>query len=255
MAMFELDHHDSTALDREAPESLHLQISDAIRATIAAGDWPPHHRLKTEPELASDLGVSRGTLRRALTTLIEQGLLKQVRGKGTFVTDTLIEPAAAQKLSTLSEDFASQGIVLSTTVISVEVVSPPPAIATLLGIAAGDPVTRLVRVRSTDDALIALVHNYVRLDAAPGLVDVDFSSSTLFGVLEGQFELRIATARRSFSAIAADPDVAAALGVEQGTPVQYLEQLTFLADGSPVEYSDVWINSQELRVVTFLARR
>lgn len=255
MGMFEIGSQPSSVLDRDAPESLHAQISAAIRATIATGGWPAHHRLKPEPELAMELGVSRGTLRRALTTLIEEGMLKQVRGKGTFVTDVLIEPAGAQKLSTLSEDFASQGIVLNTTVLSCEEVEPPPVVASLLRVAAGHPVFRLVRVRSTQERSIALVHNYVRLDAAPGLSGVDFTSTTLFGALEGQFELKLGTARRTFSAVAAQSEVAAALGVVEGTPVQYLEQLTFLANGKPVEYSDVWINSSELRVVTFLARR
>lgn len=255
MGMFEIGSPSPSVLDRDAPESLHAQISDAIRAKIAEGGWPAHHRLKPEPELAMELGVSRGTLRRALTTLIEQGMLKQVRGKGTFVTDTLIEPAGAQKLSTLSEDFASQGIVLNTTVVSAEEVDPPPVVGSLLRVPTGQRVFRLVRVRATQEHPIALVHNYVRLDAAPGLASVDFTSTTLFGALEGQFQLKIGTARRTFSALSAKGDVARALGLAEGSPVQYLEQLTFLADGSPVEYSDVWINSSELRVVTFLARR
>lgn len=242
-------------LDRHAPSALHSQISDAIRARIVSGTWPPHHRLKAEPELASDLGVSRGTLRRALLTLIDEGLLKQVQGRGTFVTTTLLEPAVAQKLSTLSEDFASQGIRLDTTVISVELVDPPGYVGALLAVPDGDKVLRLIRIRTTDGLPIALLHNYVRTDLAPGIENTDFSTHSLFGTLEGAFRLKIGTARRTFSAQAATPEVALALRVPGSAPVQYLEQLTFLADGVPVEYSDVWINSSELRVVTFLARR
>lgn len=255
MEMFALGSQPSDGIDRHVPMSLHAQISDAIRSTIVSGTWQPNHQLKPEPELADELGVSRGTLRRAITTLIEEGLLKQVRGRGTFVTETLLEPAAAQKLSTLSEDFASQHVSLDTTVISAELVEPPQGIAALLQIPAGARAFRLVRIRSTEERPIALLHNYVRTDIVPSIDSVDFTTSTLFGALEGTFGMKIGTARRSFSAKAASPEVARALELPKESPVQYLEQLTFLVDGRPIEYSDVWINSAELRVVTLLARR
>lgn len=253
LEMFTLGH--PAELDRAAPSALHSQISDAIRSRIISGQWPPHHRLKSEPELAVELGVSRGTLRRALSTLIDEGLLRQVQGRGTFVTETLLEPAVAQKLSTLSEDFASQGIRLDTTVVESGIVDPPGYVGALLRVPDGAQVLRLIRVRSTVDRPIALLHNYVRIDLAPGIEKVDFASESLFGTLEGRCQLKIGTARRTFSAQAATPDVARALSVAESSPVQYLEQLTFLADGDPVEYSDVWIDSSELRVVTLLARR
>jgi len=252
MEMFTLGS--GPTLDREAPEFLHSQISNAIRATIASGQWPARHRLKPEPDLAIDLGVSRGTLRRALATLINEGLLKQTKGRGTFVTETLIEPAVAQKLSTLSEDLASQGITLTTSVISIGTGEPPAVVRSLLRVPRGTSVLQLTRSRATGDLPIALLRNYVRLDLAPGIETMDFTSSTLFGALEGRYGLKIGSARRTFSAVAAVGEVSSALGVADGTPVQYLEQLTFLADGRPVEYSDVWINSAELRVVSLLAR-
>ena len=64
----------------QVPATLHSRISAWLRAQIASGAWPAHYRLKPEPELAADLGVSRGTLRRALSTLFAEGALVQVRG-------------------------------------------------------------------------------------------------------------------------------------------------------------------------------
>lgn len=242
-------------LDRDAGAALHAQISAGIRSRIIAGDWPRDHRLPPEPQMAEEIGVSRGTLRRALGTLIDEGLLKQIPGRGTFVTETLMEPAAAQRLSTLSEDFASQGITLDTAVLSCEVAEPPVEVVKLLQLQPGTAALRLVRIRSAEGLRIALLHNYVRLDLAPGIELMDFSQTTLFGALEGRYELEIGTARRSFSAIAAPVDVAEALALPPNQPVQYLEQLTLLADGRPIEYSDVWIDSRQLRVVTHMSRR
>lgn len=242
-------------IQRSAPVSIHAQISDRIRNRIASGEWPAHYRLKSEPDLALDFGVSRGTLRRALTTLIEEGLLRQIRGKGTFVTSTTIEPAIAQRLSTLSEDFSSQGIVMTTEVLACDLIEPPRPVAALLDVPAGGRALRLVRRRSTADGPVALLHNYVRTDYAPGIETVDFTKTSLFGVLEGRYGLKISSARRTFSAERADAEVAVQLGLEPGDPVQYLEQITYLASDRPVEYSDVWIHSGRLRVTSLLSRR
>jgi len=240
---------------RDVPTAIHVQISEHIRLRIAGGEWPPHYRLKSEPELAREFGVSRGTLRRALTTLIEEGLLRQVRGRGTFVTSTTIEPAIAQKLSTLSEDFADQGVVTTTTVRECALIAPPKPVAALLDVTPGTRVLRLVRVRRTEQGPVALLFNFVRTDLAPGIEEVDFTSASLFGVLEGTYGLKIATARRTFGAEAAGADVADALDLAEGAPVQYLQQVTYLADDRPVEYSDVWIHSGRLRVTSLLLRR
>lgn len=245
----------TTLLYRDAASPLHSQISDWIRTQIASGEWPSNYRLRTEPELAVDLGVSRGTLRRALTTLIHEGLLKQVQGRGTFVTSTLIEPAIAQKLSSLTEDFASQGITVATTVIAADLLEAPRPVASLLDVVPGQRVLRLVRLRSTPLGAVALLHNYVRTDLAPGIENIDFASNSLFGTLEDRYHLRIGSGRRSFTAEAASTEVASALGVAVGSPVQYLEQVTYLDDGRPIEYSDVWINSRMLRVTSMLGRR
>lgn len=242
-------------LNRESAVALHSQISDRIRARIASGEWPSNYRLHTEPELATELGVSRGTLRRALATLIEQGLLRQVQGRGTFVTSTLIEPAIAQKLSTLSEDFASQGAHVSTTVLTCDLIEAPRPIASLLDVVPGQRLLLLCRLRSTERGAVALLYNYVRTDLTPGIETVDFTANTLFGTLEDRYQLKIASGRRTFTAEEASPEVSEKLGVRAGSPVQYLEQVTYLADGRPVEYSDVWINSKLLRVTSMLSRR
>ena len=245
----------NVAVDRDVPVLIHAQISEHIRRNIATGEWPPHYRLKSEPDLARDLSVSRGTLRRALTTLIEEGLLRQVRGRGTFVQSTIIEPAIAQRLSTLSEDFAQQGISTTTSVLESRLVKPPRPVGALLEVAAGGTVLQLVRLRSTKDGPVALLFNYVRTDIAPGLEKVDFATESLFGALEGKYELKIFGARRTFSAEPASGQVASALELEEGAPVQYLQQITYLADDRPIEYSDVWIHSGRLRVASLLSRR
>ncbi|MBB2910738.1 GntR family transcriptional regulator [Streptosporangium becharense] len=234
---------------------LHAQISEQVRARIATGEWPPHYRLPPEPDLAGAFGVSRGTLRRAMQTLLAEGLLVQIRGRGTFVTSAAIEPSIAQKLHSLSEDFAQQGIPFTTEVLDQRVVPAPRPVAALLDLPQDTPLFLLRRRRHTASGPVALFVNYVRVDVCPGIEEVDFSTETLFATIEGKYGLRIETGRRTFSAQAADGEVAAALGMAPGRPVLYLEQVTYLDDRRPVEYSDVWIDSDLLKVSSLLTRR
>ncbi|WP_439565008.1 GntR family transcriptional regulator [Microcella sp.] len=253
MAMFQRDRGPGE-LDREAPTALHTQISDAIRAGIADGTWQVGLRMPSEPELAAELSVSRGTLRRALSTLIDEGLLTQTPGRGTFVSARPEPPSNEGELRGIAEDFALQGLRVTTRVLRSTVMLPSTTVGTALHVLADEPVVALRRVRSTDSVPIALLDNYVRADFAPGLEAVDLENETLFDALENRYGLRIGHARRRFAARAASTEVATHLSIAPGTPVLHLQQTTVLTDGRPVEYSDVWINSDEISVSTLLER-
>lgn len=242
-------------LHREIAVPLHEQISGRIRQRISSGEWPAHHRLLSEPELSEQFGVSRGTLRRALLTLIREGALVQVRGRGTFVTPAVLEPGLTQRLVSLSEDFARQGVEFRTSVLQCSRVTAPRQLQSTLDIAAGAKVVLLRRVRSTDQGPVAYLHNVVREDLAPGLARHDFTSKALFAVLEADYGLSITSGRRTFDAVTATEDVAGHLDVDPGAPLQHIEQVTLLADGRPIEYSDVWIRSDRMRLTSFLSRR
>jgi DNA-binding GntR family transcriptional regulator len=244
---------DILEIDRRTALPLHDQISAYFRSRIEAGTWPSGYRLPAEPTLAEELAVSRGTVRRAVRTLTQEGLVRSVQGKGTFVASNLIEPAIAQRLTALSDDYDNLGITTATEVISACIGAPPATVAALLDIANGGNTFNLRRRHVGNDGPIALLDNYVRNDWAPGIADVDFTRERLFNVL-AKFKLRVATARRSFSAVAATGPVAEQLDVQEGAPVQYLKQVTYLADGSPIEYSDVWIRSDRLVITSLLSR-
>ncbi len=83
----------------QAPRiSLADSAADSIRAEIAAGRWPVGSRIPIEPQLAQLLGVSRGTVREAIKTLVSRGLLEVRQGSGTYVRSGFDPSASLQKL-------------------------------------------------------------------------------------------------------------------------------------------------------------
>jgi len=241
-------------LEREAPTPLHEQISAAMKREIVRGAWPAHMRLPAEPDLAEGLEVSRGTIRRALRTLIDGGLLVQVRGRGTFVTPVSLEQPIGQELLSLAEGLEREGIAYETEVIDTSVGRPREQVAALLEIADDELTFQIRRRRLIDGSPVALLDNVVRRELCPGIEANDFRRETLFGLLERVYGLTIVFGRRTFEAQAATEEMASHLDVEPGSPVLYLEQVTFLGDDRPIEYSDVWIRGDRLKLTSVLTR-
>ncbi|WP_420161819.1 GntR family transcriptional regulator [Nocardiopsis sp. CNT-189] len=244
----------AASISRTAPEPINVQIARAVRERIATGAWPAHYKLPAEPDLARGLGVNRGTVRKALAGLIEEGLLVQSRGRGTFVTSGKAEPGIAQRLRSLSEDFRAQGLEVATDVLSARLERLPLAVQALLDVPANTPGLRLVRVFRGAEGPLAYLVNCVRADLCPGIEGVDFTRESLYGTLERRYGLDLSQGRRSFSAEPARDEVADALALPPGAPVLYLEQVTYTRDGRAVEYSDVWIDSTRVKVTSLLDR-
>ena len=75
-------------------QPLYLQLRDALAERIARGEWKPGTVLPAEGNLARELGVSTGTVRKALDLLESEHLLSRRQGRGTFVIDTGSQGAA-----------------------------------------------------------------------------------------------------------------------------------------------------------------
>ena len=83
----------------QAPRtSLADSAANSIRAEISAGRWAIGHRIPIEPQLALLLGVSRGTVREAVKTLVSRGLLEVRQGSGTYVRSGFDPSASLQKM-------------------------------------------------------------------------------------------------------------------------------------------------------------
>jgi DNA-binding GntR family transcriptional regulator len=241
--------------DKGHPHPLWRQVADAMRENITSRRWPEHHKLTAEEDLANELEISRGTLRRALGALVDEGLLVQIQGRGTFVTAKATDLPLAQRLVSLHEVLALSGKDTTTEVVSHEVTRGPDPVREVLGVEDGERVLWLRRRMLVEGEAFVLLDNYVRHTLCPGLDEIDFTTVPLFTAIE-QCGLEIGWGRRNFSARSAKTMEAPSsmLTDDLDEPILYLEQTTFLGDDRPIEYSDVWIRGDKLRVTTVLHR-
>jgi GntR family transcriptional regulator len=225
-----------------------------MRAQVASGQWPEHYKLPSEYDLASQLGVNRGTVRKAIAQLISEGLLTTVHGRGTFVSSREIEQPLAERLVTFSEELLGKNIAFETRVLETAVQQPSQRIASLLSLPSGVHEFSITRVRLVQEQPIALLQNHVRYDLCRGIEEIDFTRQRLFETLENSFRLKLGWGQRSFEARVADERVAQALGIAPGDPVMYLEQVVYLQDDTPIEFSEVWFRGDHFRLSAVVKR-
>lgn len=244
----------SPDLNFRGPVPIYLQIKEWMHFQIASGSWPPAHKLKAESDLAVEWDVSRGTVRKAMAELAKEGLLVRTHGRGTFVADDVLEQPLADRMVTFSEDLISKGIPFQTLVLEQKVIQATGRIATSLSLPQGTKVFALKRIRYVNEKPLILLHNYVVHDRCHDIEDVDFSHHRLFEALEQHCGLKLERGHRTFQAQMASRDVADVLSISDRDPVMHIEQVTYLNDGSLVEFSDLWLRGDQFRLSAVVKR-
>ena len=209
-----------------------------------------------EDELATELGVARGTLRKSIKTLVDEGLLVQVQGRGTFVVSRGFSGAVEHGSLSLAEAMSQHGIRPDTQVIGRVSIEATPRMVAELGLPTDQVtlLTRLERLRTAQGSPLAYFINFVREDICGTLDETLLAKHSLYELIEQVVGHRIETGRRSYAARAADPDMAERLEVPLGWPLQYFEQVTLLDDGRGVELSEVWLRSDRVRLTSTVHR-
>lgn len=233
---------------------VYKQLEDLILRNIKTGVWPVHSKIKDEIALAVELQVSRGTLRKAIKKLVSDGVLSQIKGKGTFVVSAGLEQPLASRLISFSEAMEERSLSYKTIVLKKEIIIPDIKVSAFLDLPNTERVLAIERVRLVDNYPTIYLKNYVPVNRCPGLIDDDLEREKLFALIEKKYNHMIHWGRRYFKAVSAYSEVAFNLGLNPGAPVMFLEQVTYTKDNVPIEYSNVWINSEKFEIVSILPR-
>jgi DNA-binding GntR family transcriptional regulator len=219
-----------TRLDREGPVPLYAQVAERFEALIADGTLPSGTRLENEIAMGERFGLSRPTMRRAIQVLVDKGLLVRRRGVGTQIVHGSITRRA--ELSSLYDDLAQDQRTPTTEVLLYEMLEPTVELAQQLGVEIERPVLHLKRLRSADDAPIALMENH--LLEAPLVLREELERRGLYEMLrERGTTMRVA--RQFVSARAAIKEEARLLDVPVGSPILTLERTAYDQSGRVVE--------------------
>lgn len=226
----------SFSIDRTSGIPYYIQVRDTLQGHFEARSWRPGDQLPGEPELCRMFGVSRPVIRQALNDLANKGLIVREKGKGTFVAQSKIRESLVQKLTGSFQDMREQGHLLVTQVLRQNVIPASRKVANYLRFEPDTPVIEIERLRFVDDIPLQLVTTYLPYSLCGGPIEEDLSHRSLYAFLEERFGVMISHGQRSIEAVAANEYEARLLQVKKGAPLILLDSVSFVADGTPVEY-------------------
>ena len=242
------------SIDNNSPISIYQQIADQIKADISKKILNPGDKIPSEKWFVDTLNVARGTVRKAISLLVEEGTLEKVQGKGTFVTKPKISYPFAQELVSYAETMKAKNINFKTQVIEQKIVKPAAEIQKKLKLKSNQEVLYLVRLRSMEDTPAILTFNWISLDRCPKLDKVDFSKVALFDAIEKNVGIKIKYGVRNFSARNLNREQAKIMELAQNDAVLELNQVTFASDDEPIECSDALLRTDQYKVTSILYR-
>jgi GntR family transcriptional regulator len=215
-------------------QPLYVQIKDALKERILAGDYAPHERLASESELMKMFGVSRITVRQALSALHGEGLVFSVQGKGSFVS----KPKAVQdvqRLEGFGEAMASQGYETATKVLKIGERRAPRAVASALRLTEDPTVVEIKRLRYLNREPVSLDHSFFPATVGRRLVGRELDRD-IFPMLENELGILLGHAELRIEAAPADDDLAELLNQEPGSPLLRITRLVLTETGEPVDF-------------------
>ncbi len=227
------------AIIQDSQVSYYKQLYTILRRNIAHGVWKPGERVPSEAELIAAYGVSRITVRQAFDLLVQDGLVYRRRGSGTFVTIPTIQHGLNRIIS-FTEDMQRRSLHPETEVITTGLQAATPDMADTLNILPGAELAVLERLRLADHEPMSLEISHLVHQLCPGVLDGNYAQTPLHEALQDRFGIRLTRAHQSIRAIAADKALAGRLRVAAGTPLFYIERVSYQQLGTPVEYLQLY---------------
>jgi GntR family transcriptional regulator len=229
-------------------------VADSLLERIESGEFQPNTRLPSEAELCEMFSVGRNTVRHALSELVNQGVLSTVHGVGTFVADDRLTKTA-EFLYGFTQEMEMGGHEVTSQVLEAKIIPADAFLARRLQVQLGAEVVFLNRLRLMDGEPTAIERAYLPHDLCPGILENDFSNTSLYRVLMGDYNKKLDHAEQEIEASLATPEVARLLDISQPAVVLVFHRETRLADGTVIEYVDSELRADRFRFYTQLKLR
>lgn len=210
----------------------YVQLRRRLEEGIEAGVLAPDTSLPPEREIAEITDLSRVTVRKAIQELVKEGVIEQRQGSGSFVRAPIakVEQSLSQ-LTSFTEDMHRRGMETTSKWLERGIFLPSPDEMLSLGLAAGESVARIYRLREAGGQPMALERAALPLDLLPNPIEV---TTSLYEVLDRN-GCRPVRAIQKISALNLEALEAELLGVAEGTAGLSIQRTSYLESGRVAE--------------------
>lgn len=236
-------------VNKQSGIPLHIQLASIIRQQVVDKEVHPGERLPSERILCSKYGVSRITVRQAINTLTQEGLVYSSAGKGTYVSRPPLNEEL-QPLSSFTQDLERRGMRSTSLVLDARIIPADQMWSGKLGIPRGAEVVHLERLRLANDLPVAIQISHLPHHLCLDLLNFDFSRRSLYEILSNEFHLLLTRSGTVIEAALATPDEARLLDLRRPAAVLISEQTTYLDNGTVIEVTRSIFHAERYKLHT-----
>ena len=222
------------APDAQSSTPLYLQLAGRLATRIYAGAWSAGEALPSERTLSESVGVSRITARKAIALLVEQGLIRRVRGAGSFITPRVEDPLS--RLTGFTRKMEQRGFRPDSIWLERGLRAANRDETVRLGLPPGAAVASLRRLRRADGIVMAVEHSALPAAIVP---DPQAIGVSLYSYLE-QRGVAVVRALQHFRAVNASSEIASLMEIEPRTALLVITRIGYSADQRAIELTDTY---------------
>jgi GntR family transcriptional regulator len=230
---------------RKTGLSLYSHVESLIRNKALRGQFEPGEMLPKEEDLATQLGVSKITIRKALSHLAQEGLIVRLPGKGTFIAEDI--PLRKQFILTggvqeIVQDAARYQVkILGIEKVKVGETRIAREIRNFLHLSNDDNIGLVRRVRLMKGNPIYFIENFIPIEIAQNLTMENLSKKPLLKILKEKIGLVIGRGEMFLEAVPADADIAQIINSQPFDPLILVQLYYWFESGAPLEIVDIFM--------------
>ena len=174
-------------IDKSSPIPAYFQLMNSLKQKISEGEFPVGGAIPSERELADTLNISRMTVRQALSQLVQEGVLKREKGRGTFVSAPKIEQ---DNIMSFSDAVRMRGITPITKLLHLSKDAASAQLCSLLDLKENEMVYHVKRLRIAGETPVGIEQNFIPEKFCPRLEQYDLTAS-LYNIFKTEYGFSI----------------------------------------------------------------
>ena len=223
-------------------QPLYKQVYDLLTARLVNGYWKPSEALPSEMALADELGVSQGTVRKALNKMVAEKLLERQQGKGTYVAEHTQE-SSLFRFFRLREP-GGESLIPKTKVLASSRRNATKQETQKLGLTKTTKVVELKRLRYVKDEPAIFETVIQPLSIFPDIDKEPELPNSLYTLYQDKYGISIASVKDELRATQLPKEYASYLGLKPNAAVLMVERASSHIDGRVVELSRAYCSSE-----------
>lgn len=229
---------------------LYVRIQEYIAELILSGKLSPETKIQSEREFSDDLGVSRMTVRKALTELVNEGLLERRHGSGTYVAKPKMT-YETHELVNYIQAMQNRNISTASQLLEFDEIVASRRLAETLHIEIGNPIYRIIILRLANRVPVILERYFFPCARFPDLQEWDLEKSSFIDLLTSIYKNNLGQISQTVEAVSAIDTVARQLRVDEGSPLLMLVKIIYSKDnGEPIVFAQDYLRSDYARIHT-----